>query len=122
LGYSQTRNMRWHRIPVGAVGRHCVVCVGNSDYSREEWDLVVDEAVGVPVAVNAFVVVTHDPSDLLVVGNFLKDPLTDDRVLLHETPFVERQRTRLFEKAGWKSNLSNVMHKATQVCHVCLAL
>src|SRR5215208_3755343 len=110
--------MRWHSIAVRTVRCHRVVCVRNRDDAREERDLVVGDTVGIAVPVDPFVVVPHNASDLLVVSNLREDSLANNRMLLHEAPFVRRQWTRFLQESRRKSNLADVVHETTQVCHL----
>ncbi len=50
----------------------------------------VDEAVRIPLAVDALVVMTDDPRDLGVLVHMSKDALADCRVLLHLAALIER--------------------------------
>ncbi len=45
-----------HPVSIGPVGRHSVICVGDGDYAREQWNLVPLKTVRISVAVHAFVV------------------------------------------------------------------
>jgi len=61
--------------------------------------------------------VAHNACDLLVIVNFREDALSNDWMLLHESPFLKRQRSRLLQEARRKPNRSDVVDEATQVGH-----
>ena len=88
LSEAQPRNPTRHRIAIGAIRGHCVVCICDGNYPRELRNLLSFKTIGVPVPIDPFVMMSHDPGDLSVVGHVAKDPFADNRVLLHLTPLI----------------------------------
>src|SRR6476646_3525144 len=66
--------------------------------------------------------VTNNRRDFRVRVDIRKNLLADLRMTLHLTPFLERQRARFLEDAGWKPDLPDVMHEPTQVGEILLVL
>ncbi len=60
-------------------------------------------------------VVANDRCNLFVVGDVSEDSLADNWMLLHLAPFIQGQRSWLFEKPSSQPNFSNVMYEAAQV-------
>ena len=54
------RRLLRHTLPVGAIGRHGVVCIGNRRDARRQRNLIALEPVGVALAVDALVVGAYD--------------------------------------------------------------
>src|SRR5437870_1421163 len=67
LREAHTRHSTWHRVPVRPVRGHRVVRIGNSDDSREQWNLVARAPVRVPVPVYALVMMAHDSRNFSVI-------------------------------------------------------
>ena len=77
-----------HRLTIRAVGRHRVVGVAREDDARADGDRVAGDAVGIPPAVPALVLVADDPGHAAQPRDGAQDALADDRVVLHELPLV----------------------------------
>ena len=60
-------------------------------------------------------VMTDDLRNFGISLYLSKDPLTDDRVLFHLQTLVVSQGAGLFQQAGGKSNLADVVHKSREV-------
>ena len=68
-------------------------------------------------AIHPFVVMSHNARDFGIVLDLRKNSLADDRVLFHLPSLIQRQRASLFEKAGWKPDLPNVVNQAAKMRH-----
>ena len=77
--------------------------------------LVAIEVVGVPVAIDPFVVVPNDLGDFCVVVDLRKNPLPNLRMSLHHSAFVECEGPRLFEEPGRKPDLSDVVDESSHM-------
>ena len=104
-----------HSIPIRTIGGHRVVCIGHSKDSRDDWNFVPYESVGISLSVHPFVVVTNDSGDVEVIVNLGENALPDLRVRFHEPPFLERKRARFFEETCRKSYLPDVVYEAACV-------
>ena len=65
--------------------------------------------------------VAHDACNVGIVFDLRQNAFSDDGVLLHLSPLIKRQRSRLLEEAGGKTHLANIVHKTTQM-NECLLL
>ena len=77
--------------------------------------LLVSKAVGIPLAVDALMMVADDRRDLRVLVDVRQDSLADRGVLLHLAPLLERERTGLLEQARWQADLADVVNEAAEV-------
>ena len=80
------------------------------------------QAVRVPISVESLVMMSNDRSDLGVVVDLRKDALADLAVRLHEATLLERERTRLLEKAGRQTDLSDVVHEPAKMNELLLSV
>src|SRR5579872_796356 len=60
LRKSQPCNTARHRVPIRAIRGHCVVCIGDSNDPRQEWDVIAGETVGVALTIHALMMMAHD--------------------------------------------------------------
>ncbi len=74
--------------------------------------------IGIAVAVDPFMVMSHKARDLLVVVDLRENVLPNYWMLLHESPLLKRQRTWLLEETGGESDLADVMHEPAKVRHL----
>jgi len=110
FGDPNPRDMRRHGVAVRSIGSHRVVSVCNRDDPGNERDLRVLQPVRVATTVDSFVMVADDSRYLRVVVNVEQDPLTNDWMVFHHASLGQREGSWLLQKAGWQSDLPDVMH------------
>src|SRR5438445_11944460 len=79
LSQPQSRDPTWHRVAIGSVRGHGVVCVGDSDDACDQGNLYADESVLVAAAVHSVVMVSNGPTDPSVIINLAENYFADDR-------------------------------------------
>ena len=73
------------------------------------------QPVGIPLPVDALVMVPDNRSDLRISIDVRQDALADLRVALHFTPLVKREGSGLLEKPSWETDLPDVVDQSAQV-------
>ena len=58
---------------------------------------------------------SYNARDFGIVVDLRQNSLADDRVSFHLPSLIQRQGASLFEKAGWKPDLPNVVNQAAQM-------
>ena len=120
LSQAEARDAARHRFAIRPVGCHRVVGICDSDDPGHQRDLISDQPVGIPHAVDTLMVMADDPCDVFVVFNPCEDALPDNGVLFHDAPLCASQRPRLLEQAWREADLSDVMHETREVCQLLL--
>ena len=94
--------------PIGPLARHGVVAVDHAHGARHQGDLDAAQAVGVPAAVEALVVVTH-AGDELFVEQRAHDLGADAGVLANELPFFRGEWSGLEQYTVGDADLADVV-------------
>ena len=115
LRETQSGDPTRHGVTIGPGGRHRVIRVGNGDDPSEERNFIALELIWIAKSVDSLVMMPDDRRDLGVIVDVRQDPFANHRVLLHLPPLLQRQRARLLKKSRSQSNLSDVVHEATEV-------
>ncbi len=115
LRQTNARHLAWHRVAIGPLRRHRVVRIGDRNDPRKKRDLVANEIVRVATTIDSFVVMPNDASDVGVVLDIGKNPLSDNGVLLHLATLVKSKGPWLLEEPRRKANFSDVMDKAAEM-------
>ena len=79
------------------------------------------EGVRIAETVYALVVMTHDARNLSVILDLGKNPFANRGMLLHLSPLVQGESSRLLKKACGQSHLSDVVHEPTQMHEILLS-
>src|SRR5438067_2536281 len=114
--------MTRHCLPIGAVGSHSVVSIGDGDDARKEWDLVPHEPVRIAVSVDPFMMMSHYRSNFTIVVDLPQDPLADGGVLFHLAALIKGERSGLLEKTRGEPDLPNIVHQAAEVSQLLIAV
>jgi hypothetical protein len=122
LGDSQTSHPGGHRLAVRAVGGHRIVRISNSEDPGDKRNVIADQTVRVPIAINTLVMVAHNASDICVIFNLRKDAFANRWVFFHLPALLKGKRAGLLKQPSRKTDLSNVVHKATEVGDLLLFL
>jgi hypothetical protein len=115
LGETKPGDPTGHRVAVGTIRRHRVVCVRHCDDSRQERDLLIGDTVRVSAAVDAFVVVPDDCGDLAVDLDFREDALSNLGMALHLSALLEGECSRFLQHASRQPDLSDVVYESGEM-------
>ncbi len=122
LSNSKTRDPRWHRVPIWSIRRHSIIRIGDSDNPRNEWNLIANQLIWIPLPVYTLMMMANDIGDLFIVLDVCQDSLADYWVLFHQSPFLKMEWPWLFQKTSRKSNLANVVNESAQVSGILINL
>src|SRR6266511_1613896 len=122
LSKAKTGDSTRHRVTVRPVRCHRIVCVGDGDNPREDWDVFALEAIGVAEAVHAFMMVADGPSNIRIIFDLREDPLANHWVLLHLATLLERQCAAFLKESRCQPHLADVVHEPAQMNELLLFL